>query len=494
MAITKINSFGDAVNFFKAKFQPKSKAKGRVRNSYDGARVDRFTNDWITSDSNADTMLERDLVKLRSRCRDLVRNDGYSQSALRQTITNVVGEGGYRVKINAKNKRGGQDAAASKAVLEAWRDFCRPENYTVTKNVSEQEFDCLMMKSTFTSGGGLARIARGYGGNDYRYALQGIPIERLDPEFYDDRAGVSMSVQRDGYDQDTFYHVLKTHPGHRVHFGQAKSAREVIPASEVIHAFIQNEFGQSQGEPWLSPVVQRLRQLGSYEQAELIAARAHASKLGFFEESHESGGYEGEGEDSYGNISMDGSPGSFEKLPPGVTANLIDPSHPNADYPAFRKAILRGVAAGIVSNYNLLAEDLEGVSYSSIRQGTLAERDAWKMIQRWYIDTVKKPIFSDWLEWVLMSGKIAGYGLRDFDRLNHPEFQGRRWSWVDPLKDGKADELRLSLGLTSAQRLARNAGEDLGEIHDEIKEDGQLDFFKKLEAAKEPPPTKPAGK
>lgn len=454
--------------------------KQRPRNAfYDGARVDRFTQDWITSGANVDSLLERDLVRLRERSKSLVRNDGYSRSALRQTVTNVVGEGGFRLKVNAENKRGGKDAAAGKVILEAWRDFCKSKNYTVTRKVSEQAFDCLMIKSIFTGGGGLARIVRGYGGNEYRFALQGIPIERLDPEYYSDKDRISMSVQRNSYDEDTYFHILKQHPGNRTHFGQMKGSRDTFPADQIIHAYIQDEFGQSQGEPWLTPVIPRIRQLHGYEEAELIAARAHASKLGFFEQDWEAGGYEGEGSDEIGNIKMDGSIGSFEALPPGVRANLIDPTHPNANYPDFRKGMLRGVAAGILTNYNLLGEDLEGVSYSSIRQGTLAERDAWKMIQRWYIDEVKKPIFEDWLEWFLLTGKSV-YGMTDFDRLNHPEFQGRRWEWVDPLKDSQAEAKRLESGLTSHQRIARSRGEDLEEIHEEIEEDLQLDFFKRL--------------
>jgi lambda family phage portal protein len=468
---------------------PKAETKSRPRNGFfDGAKVDRFTNDWITSNASADSLLEKDLTRLRARAKSLVKNDGYSQSALRQTVTNVVGENGYRLKVNAQNKRGGPDKAASKAVLDAWRDFCKAENYTVTQKVSEQAFDCLMVKSIFTGGGGLARIAKGFKGNSYRYALQGIPIERLDPEFFDARSGVSMSVQRDSFDRETYYHILKQHPGDGYgHFGKASGERIAYPADQIIHPFIADEFGQSQGEPWLTPVIPRIRQLHGYEEAELIAARAHASKLGFFEQSWESGGYEGEGTDELGNITMDGKPGSFETLAPGVTANLIDPSHPNGNYPDFRKGILRGIASGIVTNYNILAEDLEGVSYSSIRQGTLSERDAWKMIQRWYIDSVKKPIFSDWLEWVLMTGKI-GYSMTDYDRLNRPEFQGRRWEWVDPLKDSKAEQTRLEMGLSSHQRIARSRGEDLEEIHEEISQDRQLDFFKQLEESKKANP------
>ena len=190
---------------------------------------------------------------------------------------------------------------------------------------------------------------------------------------------------------------------------------------------------------------------------------------------------------------MDGSAGSGENLPPGVKANFIDPTHPNANYPDFRKGMLRGISAGLVTSYNILGQDLEGVSYSSIRSGTLSERDMWRLLQRWYIEKTKRPVFQRWLKWALLTGKIEGYDISDFDRLNHGDFTGRRWEWVDPDKDSKAEERRLKMRLTSHQRIARKRGEDLEEILDEIAEDNeaaearQLDLFLDIEG------TQPAG-
>lgn len=465
-----------------------SPRRGAVRNNvsrhFEGATVDRFTGDWVTQNATMDALLENSLCKLRARSCQLVGSDGYAAGAENLVVSNVVGEEGFGLKVRAKNKRGGPDKKASAAVEAAWKEFGKPENYTVTGDVGEHELDCISLRSIFRKGGSMVRKVRGFRDSRFRYALQGLDMDLLDPTYYESERRISMSVEKDDWGRVQRYWLLDSLPVNRWFGYESHRGRRAFAADEIVHSYIREEIDQSQGKPWLTPVISRLRQLHGYEEAEVIAARAHASKIVFFETSPESpsAGYQGEGEDDWGNIRMDGSPGSGENLPPGVSANFIDPTHPNGNYPDFRKGVLRGIAAGIITNYNTLAQDLEGVNYSSIRQGVLSERDLWKLIQRWYILKNKTPIFSDWLRFALMSGQIPGYDVTDYDRLNFPSFQGRRWGWVDPDKDSKADERRLKNRLTSHQRLARQRGEDFDEILDEVEQDAQNAEGRNMEA------------
>jgi lambda family phage portal protein len=179
-----------------------------------------------------------------------------------------------------------------------------------------------------------------------------------------------------------------------------------------------------------------------------------------------------------GNIVAPSAPGEWESLPYGVKANLIDPSHPNSNYPDFRKAILRGVCAGVMMNYNTIARDLEGVSFSSIRQGVLSERDSYKILHAWFIDDHVAPVFNRWLRMALMSGELEGLTMRDYDRLCHAEFSGRTWDWVDPVKDIEAIEREIELGMNSLSAAAKAKGRDFNKIVAQKKED-----IKTLEAA-----------
>lgn len=99
------------------------------------------------------------------------------------------------------------------------------------------------------------------------------------------------------------------------------------------------------------------------------------------------------------------------------------------------KTSVRSGASGLNVNYNALSNDYEGVNYSTMRQAVLEDRDHWKRLQRWFIESVCEPVFEQWLRSALLNNAIPGLGAWDFEGLNQPKFYGRRWQWVDPLKD-----------------------------------------------------------
>ena len=455
-------------------FKGKSKAQARPRNFFDGAKVDRFTQDWVTSNSTMDALLEHSLLKLRSRSRSLCENDGYAASFLRELESNVLGEHGFKLKMRCLQKgKKTVDKSASDQIETAWKEFGKAENFTTNKRQTRRAFHGIYLSSVARDGGALCQKVQGWPDNKFRFAVRGIEIDHLDPNYHNIEKGVKMSVERNQWGQDINFHLLNNHPGDQIGVWGEKAVnglREVYSAKTMLHTYVETRFGQSQGKPWLTPVIPRMRQLHGYEEAEVIAARIQASKQGFFEETDE-GGYAGEGKDELGNIKMDGSPGTWERLPTGVKAHLIDPTHPNGNYPSFRKGILRGVAAGIFVNYNVWAQDLDGVNYSSIRSGQISERDMWKIVQRWYIDFVEAPIFNDWLEMALMTNELPNYSILDYERLCRPEFNGRRWTWVDPDKESKAQERLLKNRLTSHQRISREQGLDHDEVLMEVEED-----------------------
>ena len=472
--ISYLNESGQMVIAPPAPSKPKAQ-------HFEGAKVGRFNGDWITRNASLDSLLESGLLKLRARSRHLVDNNPYANALIQQTVSNMVGEKGFTLKVEAKRKTGGVDKTASKAIADAWKEFCRAENFTVTGDITEQQFDCLMVKSIATFGGGMARIIK-KADNAFNFAFQGLPMDLLDPEYDDQHKNIVMSVEKDANGKPTNYHLLKEVPNNTYH--SVFSGRVTVKAESIIHAFVREEFGQTQGKPLLTPVMTRLRQLDAYEEAEVIKARAEASTHLFFETNPEVGNeYTGEGTDDQGNVIFAGSPGTSHNLPAGVSAKLLQPTSPNGNSPAFKKSILRGIASGyIAASYNTLANDLEGVNFSSIRQGTLHERDMWRVLQHWYIDTVKRAQFSAWLEWYLLTGD-SPYSIVDFQRLNHPEFTPRSWHWVDPDRDSKAIERNLKMSLTSHQREARKMGLDHETILEERSEDEanaesqQLDLF-----------------
>jgi lambda family phage portal protein len=143
--------------------------------------------------------------------------------------------------------------------------------------------------------------------------------------------------------------------------------------------------------------------------------------------------------------------------------------YPNAVIEPFTKAILRRIATGLDVAYNSLANDLEGVNYSSIRAGVLEEREQWMTMQNWFIDAFIEPVFDEWYARAMTAGAIvmpngSPLPLAKAEKFRAHEWQGKRWSWVDPLKDQEAAVLAVRSGFMSPQQVAAQQGLDLEDV------------------------------
>jgi 3-dehydroquinate dehydratase len=268
------------------------------------------------------------------------------------------------------------------------------------------------------------------------------------------------------------YHLLGRHPGDGQFAGTMNTSTRIrIPADEIIHLFITERSDQSRGLPWLVASMQGMKMLDGYAEAELVAARTGAAKMGFFTKKTPDG-WDGE-VDGDGNLSMDASPGTIEELPAGVEFKEWSTDHPNSGYGDFVKSRLRGIATSLGISYNTLASDLEGVNYSSIRAGLIEEREVWKAIQRFLIEHCVEDIFTEWLSIELLSGRL-GLPFEKITKFNQPEFQGKRWAWVDPKKDMEASILGIRSGQTPLRKVVSENGGDIYDVLRSIKADNDL--------------------
>jgi len=174
-----------------------------------------------------------------------------------------------------------------------------------------------------------------------------------------------------------------------------------------------------------------------------------------------------------GSLVQNLEPGQIEILPSDWDFQAVDWNHPNQAFKDFEKAILRGIASGLDVSYNYLANDLEGVNYSSIRAGVLDERDVWRDLQIFLKEHFLDRVFENWLEMALLSGNL-NLSFKDFNRLNNPTWQFRGWEWVDPLKDMQANILAIKAGLKSASDVVSQMGFDYEEVLLQLKREKDL--------------------
>lgn len=457
-------------NIFRRVLDAALDRKPVAKREFSGAQLGSMFADWFAQQTNADAEIRRDISTLRNRARSLERDNDYVRKYLSLLDNNVIGSGGIALQMKVLKRGDAINEIDSGKIEDAWKAWGKRGNCTLDGRMSWVEAQRVILRTVARDGECIIRLHRG-APNKGRFAISLIEADHLDHTI-DGTLGanvVVMGVELDRTGKPVAYHLRSRHPGDA---GAARTDNlEVVPASDIIHAYRADRPGQTRGYTWLSAAITRLRQLQEYEVAEVIAARVGACKMGFF--TQENGGeYVGE-KDASGALITDATPGAFERLPAGVGFQQFTPDHPSTAYPVFIKGALRGIAAGLQVSYNDLANDLEGVNYSSIRAGLLEVREHYKALQSWYIETVCIPIFEAWLRQVLISGE-TDFSAGDFTRLNQPSFKGRRWPWVDPQSDITAASMAIAQGFTSRRAVVAENGGDFWEVCNEQKADAEL--------------------
>ena len=454
------------------------------RTYFAGAAVNRLNLDWAMSILSADQEVMTDLRLLRGRSRELCRNNDYARRFQSMIVANVVGPKGIILQPDVRTPRGKEDEAANEAIRAAWKHWCRKGNCSVDGMSTFLDLEVLMAKIWASDGEVLLRMWRGKGPHGLQIQMLDVDQLWLDTTITSYNGNqIRMGVEIDPFGKPVAYHITRKHPSEG---GGVQAIR--VPANEIIHAFIPTRTGQNRGLPPMHTAMKTLNMNDGYQEAELVAARIGAATIGTIE-SEFGDAYEGEGRTSTdqdpnntdpGNSqepeppSLSGEPGTWQSLPRGYSAKLHKAEHPTTAYSAFQKAILRSVASGIGVSYNALANDLEGVNFSSIRQGVLDERDQWKMLQAWSIDHIRQPIYEAWIEMAVLSGVLQLPALNgDLSRYMAPKWRPRRWSWVDPLKDSEAASLDVSKGFRTYEDVASDQGKDWEEVFEQAAKEKQ---------------------
>ena len=451
----------------------RKEVKPQRKRQYSGAVVGRLFNDFVASARSPDEEIKSAIKLLRERSRDLARNNEYARRYINLAKVNVVGDRGVNLQVKARNDNGSFDNLGNDAIENAWATWGRLGTCTVDGKLSWVDAQRMFVECLARDGEVLIRHVR-YP-NEYGYAIEFIEPDLLDETYNINLKNgnkIRMGVELDQFNRPVAYHLLTYHPGDTT-YNISKSDKYLrIPAENMIHCYLQERAGQSRGVPPMSVAISSLKMLHGYREAELVAARVGASKMGFFT-SPAGDGFAADDVENRVPI-MEAEPGTFHQLPEGVTFQQFDPTHPTSAFAEFEKAILRGIASGLGVSYTSLANDLEGVSYSSIRQGTLEDRDHWKMLQSYLIQHFVEPIYRRWLLSTMENAAITLPASR-FDKFADATiFRARGWQWVDPLKEINAAVVGLNNGIMSMQDVANQYGRDVEETFTQIKADKDL--------------------
>lgn len=227
--------------------------------------------------------------------------------------------------------------------------------------------------------------------------------------------------------------------------------------------------GQLRGVPLLAPVLESLKQLGRFTDAELTAAVISAMFTVFIKKSDQSDEVPF-GEmlppdvqvDTPDKTSVELAPGAFIDLNPGEEVQFADPKHPTTGFEAFMNAIVKQMAAALEIPSEVLYKQFS-TSYSAAR-GALNE--FWRttgMHRDWFADSFCQPVYEAWFREAVCKGRIKAPGF-----LTNPAvaaaYMNCNWNGpartnLNPKDEAEAAQMRVNCGFsTAAQETAQMTG------------------------------------
>lgn len=448
------------------------------RRDFSAAQSTRLTGGWNSRNISANADLYRALDALRGRSRDLCNNNDYAKRFLGMVAANVVGGAGVGLQARIYNNPDQPDEPANAAVESAWAAWCARGVCDVTGRLSMRDLQVLVIKAVARDGEAMVRKVRGESANNaFGFALQMLDIDRLDTKLV--RAPekgvneIKMGVEINSFGRAVAYWLRPYHPGEMFLVDSAVTGKHVrVLADDILHVYQADRPEALRGIPWMHSAMIRLNHLGAYEEAAVIAARVGAAKMGFF--TTPDGSPPGDGEDAEEVPFTEVEPGAFGSLPQGTEFTPFNPDYPHQMYADFVKGNLRGISSGMGVAYHALANDLTSVSFSSIRSGTLEERDQWMAIQEWFIEAFLEPVYREWIKSALAFGQVkltngSALSVTKIDKFSAHIWQPRRWQWVDPKNDMEANLIAVREGFKTRTQVCAELGVDFEDVLAQLK-------------------------
>jgi len=460
-----MNILDKAIGFFDPQAAlGRARARTRLKRAYSGATKGRRGDNWRDSNLSANAEISMALPILQSRSRELVRNNAYAARAMQVIQANVVGKG-IRPAIVHKN------SAVEAKVRKAWQEWGETVQCDMDDTANVYGLQSLAMRAQAESGEVFIRKRFVKDGENLVLKLQMLESDFLVTE---QNSAVVQGKQNKGnkivqgieYSKKgkiIAYHFFKEHPanlGLGINWDY-NIATVRVPAEEVIHLYKADRPKQNRGTPWLTPVMQRLKDFDDYEQAQLMRQKISACFMAFVTDPD--GDLDSEQQKK---ILSKLEPATIEILPAGRHIELADPPQVNENYADYTRVMLQAVATGVGISYEAMTGNLKDINFSSSRMGWL---EFQRNIDQWRSNAntqMNSKIMGWFLEWQFLLGV-------DTTEIEHTWTSPRR-EMIDPAKEVPSLIAAVGAGFKSVSEVVRESGKNPEEHFAEIKAEREM--------------------
>ncbi len=452
---------------------------------YDESGASRNKNSmrgWLASSKSPQEDIDRNIPILRQRSRSLYMSAPLAVSAIKTNRTNIVGEG-LRLKstIDAAFLRMTPEAAAewqrnTEREFELWADskFC--DSTRVNNFYEIQQVACL---SWLMNGDACALVEYERPTPAFPYGLR-VHLIEADRVSTPHTSGTAVNlyatesttgnrifngVEVTDAGRVVAYHICSTYPNSQLRaakkWQRVKAFGDKTGTPNVLMIFEAERAEQYRGVPYLAPVIESLKQLTRYSEAEMMAAVINGFFTVFITSEGNTGemGFTGVLDDedrvSDDDLNYELGPGMVNVLKPGEKIDIADAKRPSSNFDAFTTALAKYVGAALEIPVELLIKSFNS-SYSASRAALLEAWKAFRMKRKWLAADFCQPLYEIFLTEAIANGRIKAPGFF-LDPAIKKAYCRAQWNgpapgMLDPVKEATAAEKRIAIGVSTRQR------------------------------------------
>ncbi len=443
--------------------------------NYGANSIKKHTIGWTYGGGSHREDVEDNISPLRQRSRDLYYGGSdIATAAIKRLRTNTIGTGLHLKSTINEELLNMTPEVARKLEETIEREFAHWANSTncdLERIDNFYQLQQLALINALLSGDAFALMkTTKRTGSIYDLRIELIEADRIstpdnktiDPLFCE-------GVEKNKIGEVVAYYISKFHPLSsadrnprewiRVEAYGKKTGRR-----NILHIMNRERIGQVRGVPFISPVIETIKQLGQYTDAEVTAAVV-ASLMTVFIEKESASDEPAFGEvipeemqiDAEDENSIELAPAAVVELGEGEKANIPAPGRPNANFEPFAIAIIKQMGAALEIPYEILIMAFTN-NYSASRAAILEFFKVIKMYREWFISDFCQPIYEEWLCEAVAKGRINAPGFFNDpiikDAYCCTEWNGPSSGQLDPVKEVQAAELRVQGGYSTREKEA----------------------------------------
>lgn len=483
------------------------------RHSYvGGSHVNRDIGLWRPPLRSADADLLRDQATVRARARDLVRNHPYARQTVRMSRLGVIGE---KLKYSCRPSYKFLGIDHEEAVRwgqefeRLWESYAHSPDFFVDagRRLDFTGFMGLVHDADIVDGEALAAFEWDKN-RRWRSCWQVVDVDRLsNPSGSPDSTYLRSGVRLDERSAAVGYYIRSRHPAD-IGIDVSRSFNwDFVPRwssygrVNLAHTYEMTRAGQTRGISVFAPVIRSMKMGAEYTEMALAAAVLQASFAAVLTspsnaeqvlemlDALDTDDTTGNALTDYGldhlrqmagyygregiNFSVAGL--KVPHLAPGDELDLKNPGQNMAGYQEFQSAQIKAYAAGTGTDPIAVSQDYSNVNYSSAKMAAALNYRAYAMRRARLCSSVGMHMVGAYLDELVFSGGFKlpkGVSPADYFDAKHALVNGTFLTHgapnLDPLKEAKALEYELKLGVKTLQDACAERGVDYLDTLDQL--------------------------